>query len=104
MRGGRDSGAAAAGRRGAPLDLIHRNNSPKPALARLSGRLTPPERAVSEVRYSVEWGVSPAVVEAAFAIAVKLNEGGYDRPAFQQGAYCTERGAGMGGAHAKPPR
>ncbi len=49
-----------------PLDLIHTNNSPKRALARVSG-----------VSYSLEWGVSQAVVDAAFAIAVKLAKGGY---------------------------
>lgn len=48
--------------------LIHRNKVPNPALAR-----------VPAVRYSIEWGVSPAVVEAAFLIAIRLQEGGYAR-------------------------
>jgi hypothetical protein len=35
--------------------------------------LSPSERTV----YGIEWGVSQAVVDAAFLIAVKLHEGGY---------------------------
>lgn len=62
-------------RRGAghpPLDLIHRSNSPNPALARVCGPF-------ELVRYELEWGVSPAVIEAAFCIAIKLARGGYAR-------------------------
>jgi hypothetical protein len=40
----------------------------------LSGRLT--HRPAVQV-YALDWGVSPAVIEAAFHIAVKLQEGGY---------------------------
>lgn len=63
------------GRRSAPdadgagrLALIHTNNSPKPITA----------RAAAE-SYSVEGGDSRAVIEAAFAMAIKLAEGGYDK-------------------------
>jgi len=65
------SGARAHGLPGSavPLDLIHTNNSPKQALAR-----------VPALSYSLEWGVSEAVVQAAFAIAVKLAKGGYAKP------------------------
>lgn len=38
MRGARTSPGRAV-----PLDLIHTNNSPKPATARVSGRFDPPE-------------------------------------------------------------
>jgi hypothetical protein len=49
-----------------PQDLIHTNKVPNPALARPTA-----------VSYSLEWGVSEAVVSAAFIIAIKLAEGGY---------------------------
>jgi hypothetical protein len=50
------------------LNLIHRSNSPNPVLARAAAR-----------SYSLEWGVSRAVIDAAFAIAIKLEQGGYER-------------------------
>jgi hypothetical protein len=66
-------GRARAGRSD-PQTLIHRSKVPNPRQDSLSGELPP---APGVVRYSLEWGVSPAVVEAAFAIAVKLARGGY---------------------------
>lgn len=62
-------GARASRGSAVPLDLIHTNNCSNPALAR-----------VPAVSYSLEWGVSEAVVQAAFAIAVKLAKGGYAKP------------------------
>lgn len=53
------------------LNLIHRNISPNPHGCSLSGPLS--------LRYGIEWGVSEAVVQAAFRLAVKLSEGGYAR-------------------------
>lgn len=51
-----------------PLNLIHRSNSPNPALARAAAR-----------SYSLEWGVSQTVIDAAFVIAIRLHQGGYER-------------------------
>lgn len=51
-----------------PLNLIHRSNCSNPVLARPAA-----------VSYSIEWGVSEAVVRAAFEIALKLHRGGYER-------------------------
>lgn len=62
---------ARAGAAGPALDLIHRNISPNPHGCSLSGPLA--------VRYGIEWGVSEAVVQTAFLLAVKLSEGGYAR-------------------------
>jgi hypothetical protein len=59
---------AAGGAGRAPLDLIHTNNSPKRASMR-----------VAAVSYSLERGDSDAVVQAAFALALKLAKGAYDR-------------------------
>lgn len=59
---------------GSPQTLIHRSNCSNPRQHSLSGEV-PPSPGV--VRYSLEWGVSPAVVEAAFLIAVQLAKGGY---------------------------
>ena len=53
-----------------PLNLIHRSNSPNPRPARAAAR-----------SYSLEWGVSQAVIDAAFVIAIKLHQGGYERTA-----------------------
>lgn len=53
-----------------PLTLIHRNKVSNPVLARAAAR-----------SYSLEWGVSQAVIDAAFFIAIKLHEGGYERTA-----------------------
>jgi hypothetical protein len=61
-------GGAGAQRTGPPdgaLNLIHTNNSPKQAMAR-----------VPSVSYALEWGCSPAVIEAAFAIRGKAVPGG----------------------------
>ena len=64
--------ARREGGKSLPLDLIHRSNSPNPALARVCGR--------SEVvKYGLEWGCSEAVIQAAFSIALQLARGGYDR-------------------------
>lgn len=62
--------ARLAGQGAAALDLIHRSNCSKPALARVSGRLT------ARVSYR-EGEVSQAVIEAAMALALKLAKGGY---------------------------
>lgn len=58
------------------LTLIHRSNSPNPHECSLSGEF--PGR-VATVKYGLEWGVSPALVEAAFVLAVRLHRGGYAR-------------------------
>ena len=60
--------ARQAGGFSGPLNLIHTSNSPKPALARAAARL-----------YTLEWGVSQAVIDAAFVIALRLHQGGYER-------------------------
>lgn len=54
----------------APQEFIHTNNCSNPIGMRVVGPST-------AVRYSLDWGVSPAVVEAAFCMAIKLSEGGY---------------------------
>lgn len=51
-----------------PQTLIHRNKVPNPMLA-----------GPAAVSYTIEWGVSEAVVQAAFLIAVALNRGAYER-------------------------
>ena len=51
-----------------PLNLIHRSKVPNPVLARAAAR-----------SYSLEWGVSQAVIDAAFSIAIRLQQGGYER-------------------------
>jgi hypothetical protein len=56
-----------------PQSLIHRSNCSNPHGDSLSGRR-------HTLSYSIEWGVSEAVIEAAFLIAIKLQEGGYARP------------------------
>lgn len=68
----RPSSGGAAERRGfsEPLNLIHRSKVPNPVLARPAAR-----------SYSLEWGVSQAVIDAAFAIAIRLHQGGYERTA-----------------------
>ncbi len=72
---GRDKGANRRTRRvsaegaGSSLDLIHRNNSPKPASMR-----------VPAVSYSLELGDSEAMIEAVFATVLKLTGGAYGRP------------------------
>jgi hypothetical protein len=49
-----------------PLTLIHTSNCSNPHGCSLSGPLV--------VRYGLEWGVSEAVVQTAFALAVQLVE------------------------------
>lgn len=66
--GGRRSRTAPGGAAG-PLDLIHTNISPNPHGCSLSGRLTP---RPGTVVYALDWGCSPAVIEAAFAIAIGM--------------------------------
>ena len=60
--------SATAGGAKRPLDLIHRSKASNPALARAAA-----------VSYSIEWGVSEAVIQAAFSIALSLQGGGYER-------------------------
>lgn len=54
----------------APQEFIHTNKVPNSIGM---GPVSPS----TAVRYSLDWGVSPAVVEAAFCMAIKLSEGGY---------------------------
>ena len=70
----RQRGRGRGGRGGGPLTLIHTSNCSNPHECSLSGRLTP---SPVVVRYSLDWGVSPAVVQAAFLIAIRLAKGGY---------------------------
>lgn len=49
MTGREARGARTRTGRAVPLDLIHTNNSPKPATARVSGRFDPPEIVVFDV-------------------------------------------------------
>jgi hypothetical protein len=60
--------ARQAGGVSEPLTLIHRSKASNPALARPAAR-----------SYSLEWGGSQTVIDAAFCIAVKLHQGGYER-------------------------
>lgn len=60
------------------LTLIHTSKVPNPHECSLSGEF---EGRAATVRYGLEWGVSPAVVEAAFCLAVELNRGGYAKSA-----------------------
>ena len=60
--------SATAGGAKRSLNLIHRSNSPNPVLARAVAR-----------SYSLECGVSQAVIDAAFSIAIRLHQGGYER-------------------------
>jgi len=64
----RSAGRGGVG--GGSLDLIHRNKVPEPASMRVCGE-------VELVRYGLEWGVSQAVIEAAFQIALALHRGAY---------------------------
>lgn len=50
------------------LDLIHRSNCSKPALARVAAR-----------SYRLESRVSQTVLDAVFCLAIKLHQGGYER-------------------------
>ena len=65
--GGRRSRTAGPGSAGSQT-LIHRSNCSNPLPARAAAR-----------SYSLEWGVSQAVIDAAFVIAIKLHQGGYER-------------------------
>lgn len=56
------------------LTLIHTSNCSNPHGCLLSGEF---EGRAATVRYGLEWGVSPAVIEAAFCLAVALSRGGY---------------------------
>jgi hypothetical protein len=68
-----DAGGARPGRvRPGPQTLIHTNKSPDPHGCSLSGG----SPGVPVGRYSLEWGVSEAVIQAAFLIAVSLGKGG----------------------------
>lgn len=49
MTGREARGARTRTGRAVPLDLIHTNNSPKQALARVCGRFDPPEIVVFDV-------------------------------------------------------
>lgn len=54
--------------------LIHTSKVPNPHECSLSGEF---DGRAATVRYGLEWGVSPAVVEAAFCLAIALSRGGY---------------------------